>query len=193
MISDQIRLGGNTPTIYKYSDSPYSDGYFCIGRVRYSYVLSRQVNGSPDSSLHQTKHALWRDELPSSNCPPHPGSTPLDLVNSANPGTNGQELVPANMRLTELKVSVVNGDSDTYGVTVGVAYGDNDLLCDSSGSARINGKSDCDASAIAAFPETHYANLRSSGGNVKCISGVGQQFCAVSSVSVTVARRVISE
>lgn len=203
MIADQVRLGGNVPSIYTpsdYADAHYdsltSDGYFCIGRIRYSYLLDRQVTGSPDLSLKQTRHALWRDELPSSTCPTlnPPASTPLDLVNSTNPGINGQELVPGNMRLTELKVDTVNGDSGMYSVTVGIAYGDNDLLCNSSSTSMLpDGAPDCSAGSIAKYPGPHFDNLRSSGGNIRCISGTGQQFCAVSSVSVSVARRVISE
>ncbi|MCA9323504.1 prepilin-type N-terminal cleavage/methylation domain-containing protein [Candidatus Saccharibacteria bacterium] len=86
---------------------------------------------------------------------------PADLTQDA-PSATGQELLSENMRLMRFEVSagVVSG---TFNVYVGVGYGDNELLY----------------------------NLTSDGLYKTCEGEfVGAEFCATSSISLTVEKRI---
>lgn len=100
-------------------------GAFCIGDTRYTYVLYRKVSASLP-----TQHVLWRDTNPTPNlC-----SAPLPNMNNSTPSPGGTELIAPNSRLTAFNIS----GSSPYNISVGVAYGDDDLLCDSAIAGDCN-------------------------------------------------------
>lgn len=188
-LSSQLQLGGATPIIN--IDSPNS-GSFCIGTTRYDYIVGRQVDGRSASA---TQHALWRDTMTSSGACPTLASmqsnTPHDSLSNKDSNGNfiGTELIPANVRLTNFNVTPVSQQSGVYKISVGVAYGDDDLLC-------VRGvANDCNSSWIAQNTATHENDLENVTSNqtVGCVVDIGQQFCAASNLSVTVARRLASE
>lgn len=180
-LSSQLMLGGAVPDL-----SHEAQGYFCIGTTRYNFVIGKQVNSSPTG--YQTEHALWRDTMQSAgSCPPLSLASPSPSDGLTVPGS-GQELVPQNMRLTEFSIKPITNSAGFYEVTVGVAYGDDDLLC--VRGASLGGGSDCDSSQISANPNGHARNLQNPSGQVGCIGNVGQQFCAVSDLNISVARRL---
>lgn len=97
-------------------------GYFCVGPRRYTYAIDRQVKKNADgSNPKQIKHALWVDSL--AGC----SASSVDLTIDT-PTADGKDLLPENMRLYNLSVSVKNETEKIYEISVGVAYGDEDLL-----------------------------------------------------------------
>lgn len=131
-------------------------GYFCIGQKRYTFAIDRQVKPTPASSTKQKKHALWVDKL--GDC-----SGPLDLDEDI-PSAEGQDLVPENMRLYSLSVSNTDPTRGVYKISVGVAYGDDDLLSPKPASGPT------ELTCEGAF--------------------VGSEFCATTSLDVTVQKRL---
>lgn len=91
---------------------------------------------------------------------------------------DGKQLLNEYMRVTNL---TLNGVSDTlYTIAVTVAYGDNDLFCDRRDDATCNVTS----------PILSDAALADLGANIRCKQLSGSEFCAVSSLSTTVRKRI---
>ncbi len=108
---------------------------YCVGKTRYSFVVNRQVFGENDSEEHRLRHALWQDEIEdpqvcATNSPPG-DSDPVRVAHAMpnlsleKPTDNGRELLARSMRLTEFTVL---GSTDPAQISVGVMYGDDDLL-----------------------------------------------------------------
>ncbi|MEO8105622.1 MAG: prepilin-type N-terminal cleavage/methylation domain-containing protein [Candidatus Saccharibacteria bacterium] len=165
-IASQIQLGGATP-FYSMPltaptvSTPSSVGAVCIGSKRYNFIVNHKL------TKNITDHALWRDVMDSSgSCGPIPTLTgsppPADALNS-HPD-NGSELMPINMRLTDLHVSSANG---FYTITVSVAYGDDDLIQYTPRTVTPV------AAAVTA-----------------CKNGAGSEFCALATLTQTVAPRM---
>jgi prepilin-type N-terminal cleavage/methylation domain-containing protein len=111
---------------------------FCIGNTRYSYVLNAQVDSAAANGVynsggnHRIRHALWRDSISNPQVcvsdPGQPGSDPAHYMpdlTQAEPTANGEELLGRYMRLVTLDLRTAN--SLQY-ISVGVLYGDDDLL-----------------------------------------------------------------
>lgn len=133
--------------------SPDTDS-FCLGSRRYTYAIDRQfVSGTPGAK--QKRHVLWVD----GQCGAAFDPNFLDSVTAATPG---RELLSENMRLTQFKVEPVAGLTDTFRITVSVAYGDEDLL-------------------EVVSPNTYKT----------CKVGIrGSEFCTVSTLSVVIGKRL---
>ncbi|HSW85157.1 MAG TPA: type II secretion system protein [Candidatus Saccharimonadales bacterium] len=128
-LGSQVNPGGSTGYIETFGDH-ITVNSFCIDDVRYTYVLyiqeghtlEDQNNVSRGSDLF--KHVLWRDNLEkASEC--IPADLTLDNPSSGTGGSNGTELVPAASRLSQFSISPI---TSPYGLYIGVAYGDNDLI-----------------------------------------------------------------
>jgi len=92
--------------------------------------------------------------------------------------TDGKQLLNEYMRVTDLTLT---GISDTlYSISVTVAYGDNDLFCDRRD----------DSSCAATSPTLSDAALADLRSNIRCRQVSGSEFCAVSSLSTTVRKRI---
>lgn len=109
----------------------------CIGTVRYSYILDRQIGTDSTAPANQIKHVLWRDTV-SSGAACLPADITLDPVGSTPATVNGMELVGNKSRLTAFS-AVSPLSSSLYAIDVGVAFGDNDLLSGSGATTRCNG------------------------------------------------------
>jgi prepilin-type N-terminal cleavage/methylation domain-containing protein len=155
--NQEIQIVGSVdgPQVDPASSNPDS-AHFCLGAKRYSYAIDRQVSRSPSQSVgsKQQKHALWVD---SSDC-----SGPADLE-ADTPSVGGKDLVPENMRLYDLRIELRDPVQRTYFVSVGVAYGDDDLL-------RVKQDNQDVLTCEGAF--------------------VGVEFCATTTLSVTVQKRL---
>lgn len=105
---------------------------YCFGNTRYSFIKGIQI-GSPATGNPRIAHVLWRDTISGSTC------APVDL-RSIPASASGQELVPPNSRLSNLRIT----GSSPYTLDVGIAFGDDDLLISpTSPSAQCRGgKSD---------------------------------------------------
>jgi prepilin-type N-terminal cleavage/methylation domain-containing protein len=109
-LSDQGPQQAGTPINVSIAGHPYVINAYCIDNTRYSYIIGVQIGSIP--------HVLWRDPTPSTGC-----TTPAALN---NPGlSGGTELIAPHSRLTDFTISPL---TSPYSISVGVAYGDDDLL-----------------------------------------------------------------
>lgn len=122
----------------------------CFGSDRYTYVINQQVKSG--------NHALYRDKRPS--------------LSSCTPGgfTGGVELLGPNMRLLQFDVSNAN----PFQITIGLAYGDNDLLSTYNNQGNPLGGVITDGQAAG----------------TTCKTVAGNQFCAISKLESSVTSRV---
>lgn len=136
---------------------------YCIGNTRYTYIIGHRI-GDTDEHGYNIKHVLWRDNNPGYCVAldlrlPDPDTGPFA-------GSDGQELIGPNSRLTAFKISDPPGP---FAVQVGVAYGDRDLLLPIQ----------------PAIPSATTLNATSN-----CVSGSGQQYCAAAFLQTTVVQRL---
>ena len=95
-----------------------ASGSFCVGNVRYSYVLDQEIE------IDQP-HILWSDTLDNCKNVAHPS---LLVPMTATPGgVDGKELMGQNMRLSTITLTQF-GTTSLYDLTVGVIYGDTGTL-----------------------------------------------------------------
>ena len=109
-VSQHLQLSDSPPLA---SVSGDGTGVYCIGDTRYTYVLNQQIGSA-------NPHVLWRDSNPT------PGSCAATdgFLNNTTPSPDGTELIAPNSRLTYFNISL----SSPYTISIGVAYGDDDLL-----------------------------------------------------------------
>lgn len=103
------------------SDGTVTVRAVCIGTTRYSYVLNAQVDRQNDFNKHRLRHALWQDTV---DDPSLCGNNMPDL-SQEQPSPDGRELLGRFMRLQKLEVK---HDEDPTALSVGIIYGDDDLL-----------------------------------------------------------------
>lgn len=183
-VSEYIRLSDQPPV------GPYSSvgdtQLYCIGAVRYAFVLGAQIGSLAPGTTTTYHHVLWRDTNPTpGSCPteidPHnPGLGQVDLTraNLANIDPDGTELISNRSRLTEF--SMTNASPSL--ISVGLAFGDDVLLCNPSASGQANSCND----AAGSMP--HQADY--TGPGVLCKGGRGDQFCSTAQLNVTVVQRL---
>lgn len=143
----EIQWATTAPTAPTSSDpNSSSPFYVCAGGSRYTYWLGRQVK--------EGSHGLLIHPAPNGAC-----SSPV--------AGGGTELLGENMRLTAFSVTRPATSSGTYNVSIGVAYGDDDLLNTfSTGS------------------------LQGELADTLCLGGIGSNFCATSALDTVVKRRI---
>lgn len=152
ILGPQVALGDN------------AGGYFCIGLKRYTYAIDRQMKADPAPDTKQIRHALWEDEVDQlTGCMP-PLPNPEEFLNQEVPSANGKDLLSENMRIFEMSIQDYDPARRTYQVSIGVAYGDDDLL-----SPR---------------PEETPTELTCEG------AFLGVEFCATTNFLVTVQKRL---
>ncbi len=160
---------------------------YCVGTVRYTYVLGAQIGNNAPSTSSMFYQVLWRDNNPT------PGSCPtqIDPSNSASPQVNlthanlasedaanqGREMITSASRLIQFSMTTDSPSTVTV-VTVGAAYGDNDLLCNPSADAG----SCSDPAAMT--------NWSSYSGDVRCKGLKGNQFCSTAHITASAVKRV---
>jgi prepilin-type N-terminal cleavage/methylation domain-containing protein len=170
-VSQHLELGDN---YFKVTNAAGTVRAYCIGNERYTYILYKQVGA--DTTQQQTPHVLWRDQNPT------PGScSSTNLPNMADPNlSGGTEMISPNSRLTAFNI---DGDSP-YVLSVGVAYGDNDLLCDTGIP------NNCASGDISTLINNASYAPGNQGRNIKCKGQIGDQFCATSYLQTSVLRRL---
>lgn len=117
----------------------------CIGTQRFTFGLNAQVTDKAGldgqynlDGKHQARHAVWQDTIsnPSACVPvnltmatPQPNGSDTDTTLR---GTGGRELLSQHMRVKSITVSnAVNG---VRTVSIGIIYGDDDLIFFSDGA-----------------------------------------------------------
>jgi prepilin-type N-terminal cleavage/methylation domain-containing protein len=146
---------------------------YCIGTTRYTYIDGIQLGKSATY-----KHVLWRDTVVAGGACPAAGPGAADLTN-AQPSPGGTELMPPLSRLTAFTVT----GASPYTVSVGIAYGDDDLLCDNGTPG------DCAPTAPVSI---NLWNPNPPHGTVLCKGQKGDQYCATATLTTTVVRRLTS-
>jgi prepilin-type N-terminal cleavage/methylation domain-containing protein len=164
--ANPINAADTEPRIYTTGGVTVSVNAFCIGSVRYSYVMNRELGNDPSLPTNtQTPHVLWRDTVQqSAPCQPlnlSAQTIPADTSSVDPPGpSRGFEMVGEHMRLTRFRIQQAPSNSGVYNVDSWLAFGDSDLL-------TVN-----------------------AGGQANCNSGRGSQFCATVQITTDVAGRV---
>lgn len=143
------------------SDGPNQEKGFCVADKRFSYLPGLQlVDEAPDTGLGQTRHALVMDET---------GSCIGAQSLRDNPNPLGVELLTPGMRISKLSVQQIP-NTQTYNVSLRIAYGDSDLLYSPSRPDDPNGASLPDAACRFNFTGSH--------------------FCATAELSTIVTKRI---
>ncbi|HET7060454.1 MAG TPA: type II secretion system protein [Candidatus Saccharimonadales bacterium] len=185
-IDRYVQLSDQAPT--DPVDGPNGTHMICVGPARYAYILGVQIGHpapktppDPTTVYHQV---LWRDTNPvQGSCstkidPNDPHSPQISLVSTSlahdDAQNNGTELITDNSRLTEF--SITAGSPST--VTVGVAYGDDDLLCNPTALP---------SSCTTSDAMNGWANYTE---NVLCKGGKGEQFCSTAQLTTSVVKRL---
>ncbi len=174
-VSQHLQLTDSTPTIYT---SGTTQAY-CMGTTRYTYVLGKQL--SPTLGIDKSQHVLWRDTIPANTCA-SPIPPLLPDLSATTPSSGGAELMAPRSRLTNFTIS----NTSPYTITITLAFGDTDLLCDSGTLG------DC----TSTNPSTKIWNDGSNTppiGSVRCKGSQatsGQQFCGTAGLTTTVVRRI---
>ena len=138
---------------------------FCTGGKQFLYTL-----GTPVGSV-AGKPGLYVQGAPVSGC-------------AVVPAAGGQELLGAHMRLTAIGVSPVAGVTNVYSLNIGVAYGDSDLLCNTSKNGTSGGCGSSDAANSLTQTVT--------GNDVKCKPQTGSEFCDVVVLTTAAQQRAAS-
>ena len=163
---------GTKITAYKIDPTAPESAYishFCIGEKRYTYAIDRQVAGVEVLADKKIPHGLWVD-IPGEGCAQILDETgSIAAADLRNPNlasvSDGREILDRNMRLSRVHIEKIDEteNGEIWQVSVSVVYGDTDLLRD---------------------------NI--SGDNYECeTAAAGVEFCAISTISTTVTRRVL--
>jgi type II secretory pathway pseudopilin PulG len=168
IIAQNLQYGGGSNVLDRghLGDTPLA--YACIGGANMYTNLGTKLNGTRGLYL-----------------------TTNNTVCSNSIASGGKELLGSNMRLTNLSIDMTivpnptnpSLSSKLYTVGVGVAYGDDDLLCFTSGSKALCSNPAVTDLAVAGV------NWKTNGKGVTCRSGPGSQFCAVSHLTTQVVSR----
>ncbi|HSX05756.1 MAG TPA: prepilin-type N-terminal cleavage/methylation domain-containing protein [Candidatus Saccharimonadales bacterium] len=146
-------------------------GAFCAGSEIFIYTLGKVYpGGTPtgsNSGLYESSNTN------AGTC------DPASVTNF----TIGNELLGPKMRITN--VSVINTDpsSNLWDVSLTVAYGDADLLCNTKLAAGVKGS--CNNSS----PRYALGDLVT-GNDVACHTDAGSQFCSVAKLETIAQQRV---
>lgn len=152
-ISQAIQFGTST---VRPTNHPF-DNYFCAGG--YSFTVDKGVmySGSGPGGLYMA---------------------PMGGV-CGPASTGGKQLLGKNMRVTALSVDLISGTGGAgslYKISLGIAYGDDDLLCAPTASpGACSGTSN-----LTSFWRS----------DILCRSKSGSQFCATSKLTTIVEQRI---
>ncbi len=161
-ISQAIQFSGQVPV----QSAAAQTGYLCAGGQEFIYNIGAEVK--TDGSVQ----GLTEYTIGGAAC-------------TATPSGTGTELLQPSMRLAQFLVQPISSGSSLYQVSIVIAMGDNDLLCDSTLPPANQGG--CNRTA-AAFTTT--AQIYTAGTNLVCKEQTGSQFCYVSDLSTTAGTRI---
>jgi prepilin-type N-terminal cleavage/methylation domain-containing protein len=170
-VASAIRFGGYAPASGSATEGSLQIYAVCIGNTRYSFIKGAELGyDSGTSPPATTDHVIWRDTMnQSTSCIPIGGQSglgsgsfiqPSAPVDSFDPSGNGYEMAPLHTRLTQFSVTEEN--------PIGSGIYNIVVWMEYGDSDLLN---------LAASPPT-------------CKGSTGQQFCAVSTLSTTAARRL---
>ncbi|HET6924791.1 MAG TPA: hypothetical protein VFH39_03110 [Candidatus Saccharimonadales bacterium] len=167
-LSQAIQFGGSTPIG---SPSGSTSGYLCAGNVEFNYRLDKTVGNSGSWALLRF---------------PITGTCYTGAVPNAPAGTKPTEMLQPRMRLLKFDVSPVSAGSLLYKVDIGIALGEDDLLCDTKVTPPTStGGCDTSAASLGALP------LPGDADSIRCKASSGAaQFCDVALLSTVAQTRL---
>lgn len=184
-VARAIQFGGSDPTAVTTVSVPPSGmpvSYFCIDNIRYSFavdVRNAAFGGYTGGADARAPHVMFRDKLPSPADCTGPANLACSDPNGGPPGctpsvgTDGQELMPYNMKLTEFSLAQAPGSTGSrfWCLRLGIAFGENDI--------HVRGDTqDCLGNTV---PNRV----------IRCVeSNRGGHFCGVSKLHTTIQRRL---
>lgn len=115
-VAQHLQLSDGYLTATNTSDPTRPVVSYCIDTTRYSALVNYQIGSNSNQSLH----VLWRDTVASGSCSALSAAT----MNTATPTAGGVELIAPSSRLTAFSIA----GTSPFTISVGVAYGDDDLL-----------------------------------------------------------------
>lgn len=161
----QFSAGGTDP-----GGTSGSDAYFCAGNLLYLYTPGLVYSGGTPAAGAWGLYAITNPYV--GNCTDS-GLTAAQLA-------GGKELLGKNMRVTG--ISLVQGaDPMLWMVSIGIAFGDPDLLCNNDLSSGTGACDDSQPSYDATTPVV--------GDDVRCKATIGAQFCSVATIQAMVQQR----
>lgn len=119
LIAQGIQFNGGSVTATPASPTAGSSYAFCVGNQQYSYTVGYQVSATYVPAQFRSPHALVVRDLPGCTS----SSSPQNVTNTT---VVGRELIPKNMRLSNMQVTSLG--NSLYKVSVKVVYGDSDIL-----------------------------------------------------------------
>lgn len=177
-VSQRLELS-TEPHIQSVPGGAGAAGAYCIDNTRYTYVIGVQIGNTPHGGGTLFKHVLWRDKIHSADaCVTANLAADNPSLGSDSGGVDaedGTELMAPRSRLISFSVNPL---TSPYKFNIGVAYGDDDLLCSPSvaGSCRTE-------TAMTNLPNYLHGDLH-------CKGDKGRQFCSTSALSTTVVQRI---
>jgi prepilin-type N-terminal cleavage/methylation domain-containing protein len=192
-ISQKLQLSDGSSFTVKNPD-PSVPGYhiahaLCIGTTRYNYVLNEQIGSADPVSGSPVKHVLWRDTIAVDGCSVLDNFWKEDIPQVGGADDDGSELIAPHSRLSSFDVAQASSNQP-YHVSIGVAFGDGDLLC----NHLVPGDCDANTDEIESGGVHHTAlNTAHRPYDIICRSRKGDQFCATSALQTTVVQRLINQ
>lgn len=171
-VSKDIQFGSNTPNMPPLSRTfgNYTVNYtvYCVGNNIFIYNLGQEFTQISSSNIGLIYGS-------STTCPTT-GPNLSTLINTDIQNGEFQELLSPMMRVVNFSITPksltnLNG-SLLYDINIGIAFGSNQALCDTSNSC----------SSQTTMNTSNY-----SGSNVRCKLQLGDQYCGVSYLNTIVA------
>lgn len=169
-VSQAIQFSGAQPIVAT-TGFPANTGVICVGNQEFYYNLGQEITSSTSTALH-----VWN--VAYGECYNSPASGANYYKSAASGYSTGKELLQNRMRLTQFDVSDIDGGAtDTFAVNVGIAYGDDDLLC---APESVSNSCRSDAANITDFTVP----------DLNCKPDTGSQFCAVINLTTNAQSRL---
>lgn len=155
-ISDAVQVGSNTNIATNATPGPNGEQAFCVGNIRYSYVLNRQVNAQNNLPL-QGRHAVWLDLIrQGSACtaPDLTAATPQDGSTDVTAASlsKRRELLATNMRVSQFSITQpVALSPNLVNISINIIYGDQDLSPGGQCLPNRQGGQFCAQSGLSVF------------------------------------------
>jgi prepilin-type N-terminal cleavage/methylation domain-containing protein len=155
-----------------------NNGYFCAGSKEFLFTLGQEYDGgNPGSGSSGTDVGLYELPQSSATCAWPSGSV-----------SGGTELLSKNMRVADMGISTPSSASGFWQISLVVANGGADLLCNTSLLGNPGG---CQQNARQNQADASVAVIHSAPNDTEqCKFTTGSQLCAVATLNIAVAQRL---
>ncbi|HWT56174.1 MAG TPA: prepilin-type N-terminal cleavage/methylation domain-containing protein [Candidatus Microsaccharimonas sp.] len=167
IIAQNLQYGGGQDV---YDGSHAAAGYICVGATRIDYNLGYELTANPISSSNYAI-VVSADDCSTATFP--------------SAAKQPKEYLGPHMRVTNLKITRVLGvTNNLYKISIGVAYGDPDLLC----ARNIPATNPGGCAPTQSVPATA-SFWTSNGAFIGCKGITGSEYCAAARLNTEVVSR----